>query len=551
MYFCARNWNFMKRFSLYIFATVALLITSIFNASATTKPRMVVNIVVSSMRADDLERYANNFSSNGFRRLTDNGQWFTNASYGYMQTTTPVSLATIATGAMPSTHGVISDRWFDYVTNNQVQIIDDRKEQSVNYSGGSGSYSPRNLSAQTLADAVIEHNDKSRVATIAIEPTSAIVMAGHSGEVYWMETLQSAWTTSSYYTKELPQWITTYNRELHNFSYIKKRWEPLLPYDNYHNTQVNVIEGIQSKNNKRIDVITDNSLNIKAHVSDEFDELCYTPAGNSAMLAFAKQLVAKCKMGEDDVVDVLNIVLDTPRYISHRYGPESVEYEDMLYRLDRDLGDFITFLMAQVRDQQQVLITLTSDHGTSPSFNPPGKERERFNVRQAEVITNAYIGSKHGNGEWVLGIIDRAIYLNHNLIDSKGLSLTEIQNDVATFIMQLRGVSHAVTAEAMRSSYFGSGYGEKIQNGFYPRRSGDVLINLMPGWIEEKDKSRSSSGSMYRYDTHVPLIILGAEAKAMQRSESVDMTSLATTLADMMDITAPTAAEGEELTILY
>ncbi len=551
MYFCARNWNFMKRFSLYIFATVALLITSIFNASATTKPRMVVNIVVSSMRADDLERYANNFSSNGFRRLTDNGQWFTNASYGYMQTTTPVSLATIATGAMPSTHGVISDRWFDYVTNNQVQIIDDRKEQSVNYSGGSGSYSPRNLSAQTLADAVIEHNDKSRVATIAIEPTSAIVMAGHSGEVYWMETLQSAWTTSSYYTKELPQWITTYNRELHNFSYIKKRWEPLLPYDNYHNTQANVIEGIQSKNNKRIDVITDNSLNIKAHVSDEFDELCYTPAGNSAMLAFAKQLVAKCKMGEDDVVDVLNIVLDTPRYISHRYGPESVEYEDMLYRLDRDLGDFITFLMAQVRDQQQVLITLTSDHGTSPSFNPPGKERERFNVRQAEVITNAYIGSKHGNGEWVLGIIDRAIYLNHNLIDSKGLSLTEIQNDVATFIMQLRGVSHAVTAEAMRSSYFGSGYGEKIQNGFYPRRSGDVLINLMPGWIEEKDKSRSSSGSMYRYDTHVPLIILGAEAKAMQRSESVDMTSLATTLADMMDITAPTAAEGEELTILY
>ena len=256
-------------------------------------------------------------------------------------------------------------------------------------------------------------------------------------------------------------------------------------------------------------------------------------------------------MGQDDVADILNIVLDTPRYISHRYGPESVEYEDMLYRLDRDLGDFITFLMAQVRDPQQVLITLTSDHGTSPSYNPPGKERERFNVRQAEVITNAYIGSKHGNGEWILGIIDRAIYLNHNLIESKGLSLADMQYDVATFIMQLRGVSHAISSEAMRNSYFGAGYGRKIQNGFYPRRSGDVMINLMPGWIAEQDKIRSSSGSMYRYDTNVPLIIFGGGIKAMRREESVDMTSLATTQAALIGITAPTAAEGEELTILY
>ena len=541
----------MKRFSLYIFAIAALLIISTLNASAATKPRLVVNIVVSSMRADDLERYAKNFSSTGFRRLTDNGQWFTNASYDYMQTTTPVSLATIATGAMPSTHGVIADRWFDYVTNKQIDLIYDKKEQSVNYSGGSGNYSPRNLSAQTLADAAMEYNDKSRVATIAIEPLSAIVMAGHSGEVYWMETLQSAWTTSSYYTKDLPQWITTYNRELINFSHIQKRWEPLLPYDDYFNSQVNVIEGIKSKNNKRIDFITDNDLNIRAHVSDEFDKLCYTPAGNSATLAFAKQVIAKSEMGQDEVADVLNIVLDVPRYISNRYGPESVEYEDMLYRLDRDMSDFITFLLAQVRDPQQVLITLTSDHGTSPSYNQPNTERERFNVRQAEVITNAYIGSKHGNGEWILGIIDRVIYLNHNLIESKGLSLADMQYDVATFVMQLRGVSHAISSEAMRNSYFGAGYGRKMQNGFYPRRSGDVIINLMPGWIEERDKTRSASGSMYRYDTNVPLIIFGGSVKAAQRNEKVDMTSLATTLAALMGITTPTAAEGEELTILY
>ena len=73
----------------------------------------------------------------------------------------------------------------------------------------------------------------------------------------------------------------------------------------------------------------------------------------------------------------------------------------------------------------------------------------------------------------------------------------------------------------------------------------------MPGWIEERDKTRSASGSMYRYDTNVPLIIFGGGVKAAQRNEKVDMTSLATTLSTLMDITTPTAAEGEELTILY
>ena len=541
----------MKRFSLYILITTALLTLSSLNSSAATKPRIVVNIVVSSMRADDLERYANNFTESGFRRLTNNGQWFTNASYDYMQTTTPVSLATIATGAMPSTHGVVADKWFDYVTNSQINLIDDKKEQSLNYSAGSGNYSPRNLTAQTLADAMLEYDAKSRIATIAMEPTSAIVMAGHAGEVYWMETVQSAWTTSTYYTKELPSWITSYNKELTNFNYLEKRWTPVLPYDNYHNTQVCVIEGIHSKNNKRIDFITEKGLDIKAHTSNDFEKLCTTPAGNSATLAFAKQVMAKCEMGQDEVPDMLNIVLDAPRYISRRYGPESVEYEDMLYRLDRDLGDFITFLLAQVKDPQQVLITLTSDHGTSPSYNPPGKERECFNVRQAEVITNAFIGSMHGNGEWVLGCIDRTIYLNHNLIYSKGLNISDIQNDVATFVMQLRGVSHAITAEAMRNSYFGSGYGRKMQNGYYPRRSGDVIINLMPGWIEEHDKVRSHSGSMYRYDTNVPLVIFGCGVKAARRDDKVDMTSLAPTQALLIGIGEPTAAEGEDLTILY
>lgn len=537
--------------NLKIYTLLFILSSAFFAAKANTQvaPRLLVNIVVSSMHADDLDKYSANFSSGGFRRLMNNGAWFTNASYDYMQTTTPVSLATISTGAMPSVHGVVADRWFDYVGNKQVMLIDDKKEQSVNYSGGSGGYSPRNLTAQTLSEVVAQSNSKSHVATIAIEPLSAIVMAGKAGDVYWMETLQTAWTTSSYYTKELPAWIADYNRNEVNQTHMIKRWTPLLAYDDYRNCQVSCIEDLKSNSNKRIDFIGVDETSAKTRISDDYDQMCFTPAGNSALFSFAKQVITKNEMGKDEVIDVLNIVLDTPRKISSRFGPESVEYEDMLYRLDRDLEDFISYIMTQVIDPQHIVISLTSDHGTSPSYNSPGMEQERFNIRQAEVITNAFIGAQHGNGEWILGCIDNAIYLNHNLIYEKGLSITEMQNDVAMFVMQLRGVSHAMSAEAMRGSYFGSGYGRKIQNGFYPRRSGDVIINLMPGWIEENDKERSSSGSMYRYDTQVPLIIFGGGVTRGKVADKVDITSLATTLSHIIGVSTPSAAEGEMLKI--
>ena len=534
----------------YIALIVVLLTTyTSFAQENTSKPRLMVNIVVSSMHANDLNRYAANFTSGGFSRLKNEGVWFTNASYDYMQTTTPVSLATISTGAQPSVHGVVSDRWFDYVGNKQVNLIDDSKEQSVNYSGGSGNYSPRQLHAETISDAVVESNDQSIIRTIAVEPLSAIVMAGHAGEAYWMETLQSDWTTSSYYTRELPRWILDYNRNDNNEDYIIKNWTPLLNIDKYVNSQVISINVAKDSPNKRINRLEDTAPLATGSLMDVYEQMCYTPAGNTAILAFAKQTIAKNDMGNDEQVDVLNIVLDTPRLISSRYGVESIEYEDMLYRLDRDLEEFLTFTLAQVTDPRDIIITLTSDHGSSPAYNAQGKELERFNVRQAEVITNAFIGAQHGNGDWVLGVIDNAIYLNHNLIYDKGLSIADMQYDVATFVMQLRGVAHALSAEALRSSYFGSGYGRKVQNGFYPRRSGDVIINLMPGWITEKDNIRSMSGSMYRYDTHVPLIIYGGGLNAARRTEKVDITSLAATQAHMLGVSAPSAAEGEVLDI--
>lgn len=518
---------------LTIVATLAL------TGASAQRPRLVVNIVVSSMQASDLERYAPNFTRNGFVRLTSGGTLFTESYYDYQQTTTPTSLATLTTGAMPSTHGVVSSKWYDYVTNRAVELIDDDKAANLEYSAGKIGYSAENLIAPTITETLRTYLPDSRTVTVAIDPTSAIVMNGAGGFVFWVDPASCQWSTSTAFSLILPEWVSRRNKLAVDESYMFDTWNSSVASDKYVNSRSFDIEMFANskKSSKRSRVIP---------LTNNYTKLCYTPAGNTATLKFAEDAVANLSLGADAVTDILNICLDSPRKIAEAYGPESVEMEDMYYRLDRDLSDFLTYIFAQVKDGS-VVVMLTSDHGTSPSFDASTKERDRFNSRQTEVIVNSFLSARHGQDKWVLEYENGSIYLNHNLVYSKSLDLETMQNDVATFMMQFRGVSHALSATAMRTSYFGSGYAKKIQNSFYPRRSGDVVINLMPSWIEMADNVRSASGSMYDYDTHVPLIFYGAGIKAQSVDRTIDMTSVAPTLARIMKIGKPIASEGETL----
>lgn len=519
----------------------ALLATAV---CAANPPRLVVNIVVSSMRAEDLDRYRAGFGDGGFVRLAS-GVRYTSGEYDYMQTTTPVSLATLSTGALPSTHGVVSDHWFDYVDNRRIDLIVDRNVAGFGYTGIDGRFSPANLLAPTLGDALFAASADSRTVTVALEPSSAVVFGGQQGVAYWMEPSRIMWSSSTHYMLNLPAWVEDYNRTRINASLLSDSWPLLRRPSVYVNRRRAVIELPAVKRNEQPAIKT---VGITAAVTPYkgYDRLRYTPAGNAAVLGFAKQLLTKYALGADAVPDLLNIVLDAPRFIAESYGPESLEVEDMYYRLDEELSEFLTYLFAQIKPEE-VLVVLTSDHGTSPSFDASPKAAGRINMLQSEVIVNGFLNARHGQGDWVTSVHDRSIWLNRDLIYNKGLNLADVQEEVAAFVMQFRGVSHALSSAAMRSSYFGNGYGAKMQNGFYPRRSGDVVLNLMPGWIEESDERRSDSGSMYGYDTHVPLLFYGWSLPAKTVAHRTPMTSVAPTVAAVLGILPPAASEGDVL----
>lgn len=530
-----------------IFVIGALLLGLLpLEMKAEDRPRLVIQIVVGSLRPEDIDRYLELCPEGGFNRLIGEGISFTNASYNYQQTTNPVALATLTTGALPTTHGVIGSHWFDYIDNRQVGLIDDKSVTGLEYHTGGGQFSPRHLIAPTLGESLKEFSPKSHVATIALEPESAVVMSGKAGMTFWMNSDHCQWRSSSYYMSALPSWVKQYNRARTPQSLLTDEWKSHYSGNLYKNRRIAALTMTRGRASDLTPLFE--RMEGAVELRNDYDRMCYTPVGNTALFHFAKQVLAFLEMGKDEHPDLLNICLDTPRHILEAYGPESVEAEDMFYRLDRDLSEFLAFLYAWI-DQGEVVVALTAGHGTSPSYDRFKSAADRFNVPQFEMLLEAFLDARYGKGEsdWVLGYENQMVWLNHNLIYEKKLSLSEIQNEAATFAMQFRGVSHALSATAMRTSYFGSGYAELMQNSFYPRRSGDVILNLMPGWIEKRDDVRSSAGSMYGYDRRVPLLLLIPGQAPQKRHEAIGMECLAPTLAHILGIPAPVASEGEAL----
>lgn len=508
------------------------------------RPRLAINIVVGGMSADDLQRYGHNFGAGGFRRAMQEGATFTECYADYAPTSTEAGLATLATGALPSMHGVISATRFDRTANVPVSLCHkSRTSREVIISEVATNYDTSHLSAQTLAEAARSSVANARTITIAHNPLSAILLAGRGGECYWIDE-KGRWSTADCYAAELPSWVRSYNDDDMNRVFASEVWYGRYTANRYRNkraTDITIYE--QGKSGKK-----SSRTMVKSRESEWVKRMLRMPAGNHALFEFAKRAVGSMMpLHINDECKVLNICLDVPRNIVERYGPGSAEYEDMLYSLDVLLGEFITFVYAQVASQEDVLFTLTSDHGTSPTQLGESSDRLRFNKRQFEVIMNAFLGARYGQDNWVLGYTNGSLYLNHDIIYKHKVSIAQVQNEVATFALQFRGVTNALTATALKGGTLLHGTSRLVQNGYHPRYSGDVMVVLEPERIELDATRCSASGSPYNYDRHIPLLIWGGGVAHQQNDDRVCSEQIAPTVAAILGIARPQCCDAKKI----
>jgi arylsulfatase A-like enzyme len=86
----------------------------------------------------------------------------------------------------------------------------------------------------------------------------------------------------------------------------------------------------------------------------------------------------------------------------------------------------------------------------------------------------------------------------------------------------------------------------RVRNGVYPGRSSDLFIIQEPGYLFEAN-TPASHGTPFNYDTHVPLIFMGAGIKAGRYYEDAAANDIAPTLAAIARVQEPNGSIGRVL----
>src|SRR5690606_26544735 len=126
---------------------------------------------------------------NGFKKLINNGFNCKNTHYNYVPTYTAPGHASIFTGTTPENHGMISNTWYDKLTDKETYCTGDDTQNTVGSTTKNGKMSPNKLLVTTITDEFkLVTNTKGKVFGISIKDRGAILPSGHKADAaYWFD----------------------------------------------------------------------------------------------------------------------------------------------------------------------------------------------------------------------------------------------------------------------------------------------------------------------------------------------------------------------------
>lgn len=538
------------------------------------RPRLVLLIVVDQFRYDYLERFGDLFGPDGFRRLLRDGALWTQANYDHFPTYTAPGHGTMMTGAYPAESGIVGNDWIDRPSGKRISSVTDESVKLL----GSGDpkeppASPHRLLSSTVGDELrLVTNDRSKVIGISVKDRSAILPAGrHANAAYWLSNTGTM-ASSTYYFNQLPAWVMAFNNTKPADKYFGAKWDRLLPESEYvkragpdsppwepatsawgGNTNVfpRTITGGATEPNQAF-----------------YSALDYTPFSSDLLVSFAQEAIVNEQLGQDDDPDVLTVSFSANDYVGHRYGPYSQEAMDTALRVDRQIATLLDFVQTKV-GLSNTLIAFTADHGVSPiPEHAAALGLGGGRVKTADILAaiHAAMSARYNpqgkspdpSADYILkydwwGVVTEAfingnIYFNYEALKRDNVDLEEISKVVAAAALKIPGVARSFTrAQLLRGeTSITDPIERRVIHGFNPTRSGDVVMIAEP-YKYLGDTIVATHGSPYSYDTHVPVIIMGAGVVPGRYLEPASPADIAPTLSALLRITAPTSATGRVL----
>ncbi len=493
------------------------------------KPKLVLVVVVDQFRYDYLTRFRASYTS-GLARVIAGGAVFTNAHYEHFPTVTAVGHSVVLSGAMPAVSGIVGNEWYDRELARQVTSVYDPKTQLLGGEPNRAGASPRRLLVSTLGDELkLGGGGDSKVYSVSSKDRAAIMMVGHMADgAFWFDPATGNFASSTFYFPDMPAWAKAFNQSRAADQWLGKEWWPMAdsgPRPAKPFAKLPATPG-------------------KAY----YDGLERTPWSNDLLVMFAERILAEEKLGQRSGTDLLAVSFSCNDRIGHAVGPHSPEVADLSVQTDRTLGRLLDFVDRSV-GLKRTLVLVTADHGVAPlpeqmqaSKMPGGRISEKA---VHETVERALVAA-YGEGNWVVGYSGPAPYLNYDLIRRKNLKLAEVQETAAAAVRRMDHIARVYTGEQMRNGHLSMDMvGQRIANGAHFQRGTDLVVVAEPNWLFE-DRG-TSHGTPYNYDTHVPVVLMGAGIRPGVYHQRIVVNDVAPTLATLLGIEVPGGASGRAL----
>lgn len=515
--------------------------------SMSSKPRLVVGIVVDQMRYDYLTRFWDKYGEGGFKRIIREGYNFKNNHFNYIPTYTGPGHASVYTGTGPQGHGIIGNDWYDKFEERMVYCAGDENVQSVGTASSAGQMSPHRMIVTTVADENrLFTQMRGKTIGIALKDRGAVLPAGHTANAaYWFQGgNEGKWITSTFYMENLPGWVTEFNDSGKTRSYLKN-WDTLDEIESYieSGTDRNLYErGYKDQTTFPYDLVK------LADSIAEYEIIKNTPYGNSLTTDFAIAALEGEDLGADEDTDFLALSFSSTDYVGHNFGVNSKEVQDTYMRLDKDIERLLEALDEKV-GQGNYTLFLTSDHGgvDVPAYLESVKiPAGYFDHSVFEEKLNAFVDAEYDGADLIEQVSNYQVFFNYEALREENVMAYDLEISLAHYLLQYPQINNVYTRSQLQSGSYISGIPALIQNGFNQKRSGDVILVLDPSVISYS-RTGSTHGSGYSYDTHAPLLFFGHGIKHGSTTQRTEIIDIAPTISALLGISFPNGHTGKPL----
>lgn len=532
--------NMEHRVRKILSSLIAILVVTNLEAQQQT-PKLVVCITVDQLRGDYIEYFYNTFGERGFKRLLGDGLVYNNIRFEFSDIDQASAFATLFTGSNPCFNGIPREKVYNFDKEKEVSVLND-----PNYLGNytKENYSPKKLFSATIGDELkIASNGRSDVYSIAPNPESAILSAGHAANgAFWMDDYNGKWATTTFY-KGIPWYVDRYNNGPEALSARLEQmvWTPSLPMEKF-NAFPYVLDDIPYK------------YTFKENTTECFFNLKTSPFINKEINRLALQFLEYGAFGTRSCPDMLAITYYAGNYRGNMSKEYTREIQDTYYQLDKDLEVLLDKIDQKVGLANTLIVFTGSGYYKSEEQIADGLQliNGEFHPKRCVALLNMYLMAIYGQQHnWVKGFYNNQIYLNRKAIEDAKLDLITIQEKAADFLREFSGIQHVTTEHILRVGNSNERTSKYLM-GTHISNRGDVLIELQPGWVINNDNPKEKIKVVRNNAVITPLVFMGNGIKPERIYREVKATEVAPTVTHVLRIRPPNASTSlplRELTV--